>query len=91
MLTQIPSKAMELRTGNRAVVKAREKKFTITEGATAGKTPRRKSNFKFKQWLPKYLKWFLRAFCCKDALLRMLMITGILILCAWAASKFLIP
>ena len=93
MLRQIPIESdggFEL--GIELVVKAREKKFTVTEVPTSWEDRQEgKSNFKFKQWLPKYLKWFLRAFCCKDALLRVLMITGTLILCAWAAGKFLIP
>ncbi|MFA6930613.1 MAG: glycosyltransferase [Lentisphaeria bacterium] len=91
MLKQIPIKSdggFEL--GIELVVKAREKKFSITEVPTSWEDRQTgMSNFKFKQWLPKYLKWFLRAFCCKQALQRILMITVILLLFALAAREFL--
>lgn len=91
MLKQIPIESdggFEL--GIELVVKAREKKFTITEVPTSWEDRQDgKSNFKFKKWLPKYLKWFLRAFCSKEAFQRMLIISVILFLCFWTACKFL--
>ena len=91
MLKQIPIESdggFEL--GIELVVKAREKKFTIIEVPTSWEDRQDgKSNFKFKKWLPKYLKWFLRAFCCKEALQRMFMIAVILFLWIWAACKYM--
>jgi len=82
MLDEIPIESdggFEL--GIELVVKAREKKFLVTEVPTSWEDRLDgESNFKFKQWLPKYLKWFLRAFCCKEAIQRMSMLAGILIL-----------
>ena len=82
MLNEIPIESdggFEL--GIELVVKAREKKFLVIEVPTSWEDRLDgESNFKFKQWLPKYLKWFLRAFCCKEAMQRMFVLAGIILL-----------